>query len=168
MLHGYAGSTGRKLRLREGIDLCTGEPVAAPWISIRSDIKPVRVRTNMRIVAEIWARVGAAGVCSVICNVNSVDVPAKRRVRSLAYGCIEVVYGRERTVGECIECQHHDEPALRLCVIQATGVSNKLPTHPCTAVDRRRISKERVQVHGMVHVARETTDDVCSGVVRQH
>ena len=48
------------------------------------------------------------------------------------------------------------------------GSVTNWPADARRAVDRRRVAVERVQVDGVVHVAREAADDVRGGVVGQH
>jgi hypothetical protein len=55
VLHGHVRRARGKLRLRERVDLRSGESVAAPRVGVRRDVEPVRVCTDMRVVAEIWA-----------------------------------------------------------------------------------------------------------------
>ena len=55
--HRHARSPGGQLRLREGVDLRAGEAVAVPRVGVGGDVEAVRVRTDVRIVAQVRAGV---------------------------------------------------------------------------------------------------------------
>ena len=70
-----------------------------------------------------------------------------------------------RPIRKRFQGQDDDEEALRRRIVQAARVGYELRPDSGRAVDRRRVAVERVQVHGVVHVPRETADDVGGGVV---
>ena len=82
-----------ELSLRERVDLCAGEfgTLRRPRIGVRGDIEAVRVRSDVRIVAEARACVSRIRVRPVIGDIDTVDVPIAGRVRSLAHRDVEVV-----------------------------------------------------------------------------
>ena len=156
-----------ELGLRERVNLRAREAVAAPRIGVGRDVEPVCVGPDVGVIAEIRARVDAAGVRSVICDVDAVDVPAPGRVGRRANRNIKVIDVREGPIRVRLERQHHHEPAVSLHVVVAARVGDELGADPRRSVDRRRVAVERVEVYGVVHVPREAADDVGAGVVRQ-
>ena len=67
-----------------------------------------------------------------------------------------------------LEREYDHVEALRLRVVVAARVGDELPADAGRSVDRRRVPIERVEVDGVVHVPRETADDVRARVVREH
>ena len=119
MLHVHACGPRCELRLGEGVQLSPGEAVATPWIRVRGDVEPVGIRPDVRVVAEVRARVRATRVRAVVRHVDPVDVPAARRIRGLADGDVEVVHVCERPVRVRVERQDDNEEALRRRVVEA-------------------------------------------------
>ena len=168
VLHVHDCGTCGELRLRVGVDLRTGEAVAAPRVRIGGDVEPVGVRPDVRVVAEVRAGVRAADVRPVIRDIGAVDVPAAGRIRRLADSDVEVVHERERAVRPRLERQHDDEEALRRCVVETGRIRDELAANAGRPVDRGRVAVERVQVDRVVHVPREPGHNVRRRVVRQH
>ena len=122
----------------------------------------------MRVVAQVRAGVDPAGVRAVVGDVEPVDVPGAGRVRRLADSDVEVVDQCERAVRVRLQREDDDEEALRRRVVQAARVGHELgPRTPVVRLIAGGVAVERVQVDGVVHVAREAGDDVRRGVVRQ-
>src|SRR5262249_20933372 len=132
---------------------------------------PVRVGADVRVVAEIRARVHVTGIRAVVGYVDLVDVPAARRVTRLAHRQVEVVHAGEDTLAGTInlrvERHGEDEEPLRLRVEDARRVAHGRAADLRRAVDRGRVAVERVQVDRVVNVPREAAHDVGGGVVRQ-
>ena len=72
---GDRSGAGGELSLREAVNLGAREAVAAPRVRIGGDVEAVGVRADVRVVAEVRAGVGAAGVRAVARNVEAVEVP---------------------------------------------------------------------------------------------
>ena len=114
VLHRHVGGSGGKLRLRERVDLRPVEAVSVPRVSVRRDVETVRIRTDVRIVAEARARVTRVRILApVVSYLRAVDVPRASGVRRLADGDVDVVVQRAR-----IDREHDDEEPLRRRVVE--------------------------------------------------
>src|SRR6266851_3643417 len=85
-------------------------------------------------------------VRSVILDRYPVNSPRAGRVRGLAHGEVEVIRSLKSTVWERIKGEHDMEPTLSRLVEVATGIGDERSSHESSAVDRRRIPIERVEV----------------------
>src|SRR6266496_4758115 len=75
MHHSHTGGASCKLCLRKSIDLRARETVTAPWICIGRKIDTIGICTDMRVIAEEWTGILTAGVRSIVCDINAVDIP---------------------------------------------------------------------------------------------
>ena len=168
MLHSHARRTGRELRLGQRVDLRASKAVAVPRVGVGCDVKAIRVGADVRVITQVGTRIDPAGVRPVIGHIDLVDLPGACRICSLADGDIQVIHLCEPTSGPRVQGEHNDEEPLGRGVVQARRVGQELGSGAGRAVDRRRVSVERVQIDGVVHITREAGDDVRGGVVREH
>ncbi len=159
---------GGELGLRQRIDLRAAEAVAAPRVCVGGQVDAVRISSDVRVVAQVRAGIGTTGVGAVVGHIDPVDVPRPGRVGRRTDRQVKVVDGRERTRRRHdLEREHDEEEALRRRVVDARRVGDELAADAGRSVDRGRVAVERVQVDGVVHVARESADDIGRGVVRK-
>src|SRR6266849_1299479 len=97
---------------------------------------------------------------SVILHRDSVDVPHSGWVCRLTHCDVEMVSSNKASVRPTVQREHHHEPALRRGIVPTARVGHKWPTNAGCAVDCCRVTVERVQVYGMVHIPWKTTNDV--------
>src|SRR6266498_4516817 len=79
-----------------------------------------------------------------------------------------MIHKRKRSTRGCLKRQYHQEEALCRCIIETGWISNKLCAYTRSAVDRRSVTVERIQIDGMIYIRRKTSHNICGGVVWQN
>ena len=79
-------------------------------------------------------------------------VRQRHRARPVAYRDVEVIRAHRLTVGERVEGQDDEEPALRGLVEVADRIGQRRPSYAGRAVDGGRVAEEPVQRHAAVDV----------------
>ena len=164
----YVGRARRELRLRQGVDLRAGKAVMQPRVCVGRNVESIRIGADVWIVPEVRASIHSARVRPIVGHVDFVDVPAACWVRCLTDRDVEMVHERPPAIWQSIECEDNDKEALRRRVVETARVGEACATSAGRAVDRSLVAEERVQVHGMFHIAWKAADDVGRGVVGQH
>jgi hypothetical protein len=99
VLHRHFRGARGELSLRQSVDLRAVKAVSIPWVGIGRDVKAVRIRADVRIIAQTWAGVGRIRVVrAVIGDIDLVYIPVTCRIRCLADCDIQMIHERERSI----------------------------------------------------------------------
>src|SRR5512143_4160949 len=74
----------------------------------------------MGIIAEEGTRVHATRVCSIVGNINTIDIPTAGWIRGCADCQIKMIYSCKSTTWELLKCKNNQEETLG-CSIVNTG-----------------------------------------------